>query len=174
MLKPRLATPDLAFPTIDGSPWTLSEQSPDAFTMIAFYRGLHCPICKKYLADLNRKASDFAKRGVQAIAVSTDTEDRARQARDEWEIENVPVGYGVSIEVARAWGLFISTSRGKTSLGIEEPALFAEPGLFLVRPDGTLYASTIQTMPFSRPHFADVMGAIDFVIDKDYPARGEA
>ena len=62
---------------------------------------------------------------------------------------------------------------GKTSVGIEEPALFSEPGLFLVRPDGTLYWSAVQTMPFSRPHFADVLTALDFVIDKNYPARGE-
>ena len=49
------------------------------------------------------------------------------------------VGYGLPLKDARAWGLYISTSRGKTSAGIEEPALFSEPGLFLVRPDSTLY-----------------------------------
>ena len=34
---------------------------------------------------------------------------------------------------AKEWGLYISTSRGMTSIGIEEPALFSEPGVFLVR-----------------------------------------
>ena len=43
------------------------------------------------------------------------------------------VGYGVSIEKARQWGLYVSTSRGMTSAGIEEPALFAEPGIVLDR-----------------------------------------
>ena len=57
---------------------------------------------------------------------------------------------------------------------LKEPALFTEPGLFLVRPDGTLYWAAIQTMPFARPGFADVLKALDFVIAKDYPARGEA
>jgi hypothetical protein len=28
-------------------------------------------------------------------------------------------------------------------------------------------------MPFARPHFGDVLTALDFVIAKDYPARGE-
>jgi hypothetical protein len=60
------------------------------------------------------------------------------------------------------------------STGFEEPALFAEPGIFLVRPDGTLYFGTVQTMPFARPHFADILPAIDFVVKNDYPARGEA
>ena len=82
-------------------------------------------------------------------------------------------GYGLSLKSARQWGLFISTSRGKTSIGIEEPALFSEPGLFLVRPDGTLYYGAVQTMPFARPSFKDLLMAIDFAIEKDYPARGE-
>jgi hypothetical protein len=42
-----------------------------------------------------------------------------------------------------------------------------------VRPDGTLYFGTVQTMPFARPAFGDILQAINFVIDKDYPARGE-
>lgn len=27
---------------------------------------------------------------------------------------------------------------------------------------------------FARPHFPDILAALDFVIAKDYPARGEA
>ena len=83
------------------------------------------------------------------------------------------LGHGLGLETARAWGLYVSTDRGTTSAGLEEPALFSEPGLFLVRPDGTLYFGAVQTMPFARPHFADVLKALDFVIAKDYPARGE-
>ena len=60
------------------------------------------------------------------------------------------------------------------SPGTLEPAEFAEPGLFLVRPDGTLYAGSIQTIPFARAHFADVLAAVDFVIKNNYPLRGEA
>ena len=39
--------------------------------------------------------------------------------------------------------------------------------------DGTLYWSAIQTMPFARPQFRELLSAVDFVISKDYPARGE-
>jgi len=62
---------------------------------------------------------------------------------------------------------------GKTSIGIEEPKLFAEPGLFMVSPDQTLYYASVQTMPFVRPHFSELIGALDFVIANNYPARGE-
>ena len=55
-----------------------------------------------------------------------------------------------------------------------EPEKFSEPGLFLVKPDGTLYAAFIQTMPFARPPLDQLLGAIDFIKEKDYPARGEA
>jgi hypothetical protein len=29
-------------------------------------------------------------------------------------------------------------------------------------------------MPFARPHFKEILAAIDFIVEKDYPARGEA
>ena len=28
-------------------------------------------------------------------------------------------------------------------------------------------------MPFARPHFADLITALDFILEKNYPARGE-
>ena len=83
------------------------------------------------------------------------------------------LGYGLDLATARAWGLYISAGRGTTSIGIEEPALFSEPGLFLVRADGTLYYMAIQTMPFARPPARELLAALDFVIKADYPARGE-
>lgn len=70
-------------------------------------------------------------------------------------------------------GPVIAATRGKTSLGLDEPALFSEPGLFLIRPDLTLFFSSIQTMPFVRPRAEDVLAAIDFIKKNDYPPRGD-
>ena len=70
--------------------------------------------------------------------------------------------------------LYISTGRGMTSAGVEEPPLFTEPCVFLVRPDRTLHWASVQWMPFARPHFREIVAALDFVIAKDYPAPGEA
>jgi hypothetical protein len=45
--------------------------------------------------------------------------------------------------------------------------------MFLVKPDGTLYAAIVQTMPFIRLHFNELLGALDSaIIPKGYPARG--
>lgn len=173
-LKPRTKTPELEVDTLDGKRWRLSEQKPANFTMIVAYRGYHCPICRPYISGLDRMLEEFNKRGVEVIALSTDVQDRAQKTKEEWKLKNVRIGYGISIDKAREWGLYISTSRGKTSAGIEEPAQFNEPGLFLVRPDQTLYAAYVATAPFARPHFDEILKALDMIIEKDYPARGEA
>ena len=173
-LKPRTKSPELEIETLDEGQWRLSDQKPENFTMIVAYRGLHCPICRTYLSELDRNAEEFGKRGVEVIAVSTDILERAAQTKDEWKLRNLRIGYGLSIPKAREWGLYISSSRGKTSAGVVEPDQFNEPGVFLIKPDQTLYASSVATMPFARPHFKEVLAAIDFIVEKDYPARGEA
>lgn len=168
-IKPRTKVPALEVATVGGEPFRLAARKPRNFTLIVFYRGFHCPICKPYLRDLDGKLEAFLERGVEPIAISTDTQERAQRSKTEWELRKLPLGYGLGIEEARAWGLYISRSIKET-----EPALFAEPGLFLVRPDGTLYCASIQTMPFARPSFADMLQAVQFVTEKNYPARGEA
>ncbi len=167
MIKPKQEMPDLELSLINDTQWSLYSQESQTFTMLVFYRGLHCPVCKKYLQELATILEDFSSRGVHLIAISCDNEERAKKAGKEWDIAELPVGYGLSIETARNLGLFISKGISK-----KEPDSFSEPGLFLVRPDNTLYASAIQTMPFARPNWNDILNAIDFIGKKDYPARG--
>ena len=173
MLMPRQPVPPLVVQTLDHGPFTLAGDSAAQFTLVVFYRGLHCPICLKYLLELSRLQPEFEQRGVKVIALSSDDEERTRAMAGKVQAPGLRLGFGVPLAVAREWGLYISTSRGKTSTGVEEPALFAEPGVFLVRPDGTLYFGAVQTMPFARPHFDELLAAVDFAIDKNYPARGE-
>lgn len=164
-----MSTPPLTVPTAGGTPWTLAERRPERFTLLVFYRGYHCPVCKTYLRELDRRAEEFTARGVEVIAISGDDQTRAERTRAEWELDRVTVGYGQPVESMRAWSLFVS--RGVKE---GEPALFAEPGLFLVRPDATVYYIALNSMPFGRPALGDMLGAIDFIIARDYPARGEA
>ncbi len=173
MLVPRQKTPDLALPTLDHGPFDLASEESERGTVICFYRGLHCPICATYLTELQKRVADFAERGVGVVAVSSDGEERARAMAEKIGAEGLRFAYDLPLAKAREWGLYISTSRGKTSIGIEEPALFSEPGLFMVTPQRTLYYGSVQTMPFVRPHFSELVGALDFAIKADYPARGE-
>lgn len=173
MLIPRKKTPDLVLPTLDHGEFNLSAEQSERGTVICFYRGLHCPICANYLTEFQKRVADFAERGVNCIAISSDGEERTRAMADKIGADTLRFGYDLPLAKAREWGLYISTSKGKTSIGIEEPALFSEPGLFLVSPGQTLYYGATQTMPFVRPHFAELVKAVDFAIEKDYPARGE-
>ena len=173
MLVPRQPVPALTVETLENGSFDLAQDGAEFATLVVFYRGLHCPICATYLKELGRLTEEFAAKGVKTIAISSDDQDRAQKMADKVAQPGLRFGYGLPLSVARDWGLFISTSRGTTSIGIEEPALFSEPGVFLVKPDGTLYFASVQTMPFVRPHFQEMVGALDFVQKNDYPARGE-
>jgi peroxiredoxin len=172
-LFPRQPVPPLAVPLVGGGRFQLEEVQSGAFILIVFYRGRHCPVCRGYLRALDERLDEFAKRSVTVVAISSDGAERAEATKADWQLAQLRIGYDLTISKARSWGLFVSAGRGKTSLGIEEPALFAEPGLFLVRPDGTLFFSSVQSMPFARPHFDDILSAVDYVLKRDYPPRGE-
>ena len=173
MLMPRKKTPDLTLPMVTGGQFKLSEESNERGTLVCFYRGLHCPICATYLKELEKLTPEFAERGIGTFAASTDVEERAQAMAEKTDLKALRLGYGLSIAEATDWGLYISTSRGKSSLGIEEPDLFSEPGVFLVQPNQALYYMSVQTMPFVRPNFKELLTAVDGAMAANYPARGE-
>ena len=173
MLIPREIVPALTLPALDHGTFDVLNDNSERGTVICFYRDLHCPICANYLNELEKRTTDFAERGVKTIAISSDGQQRTRDMADKLGVRDLRFAYDLPLDKAREWGLFISTGRGKTSIGIEEPALFSEPGLFMVQPDGKLYYASVQTMPFVRPHFSELVSALDFAIEKNYPARGE-
>jgi peroxiredoxin len=170
---PRQSVPALVVETLDGSGFDLATSAPENFTMVVFYRGLHCAVCQTYIKELDRLTSDFARRGIASISISSDTRQRAEETQRKWGLQNTRIGYGLAIDTARQWSLYVSASRGKATNGIEEPAVFSEPGLFVIRPDRTLYWGNTSTMPFARPHFNEMLQAFDMVQKINYPARGE-
>lgn len=168
MIKPATKVPALDLPLTIDAQYDLSKQAPENFTLVVMYRGKHCPICKRQLETLATKLDDFTSRGINVVAASMDSKERAMVVDAEWDTGDVPIAYDMSEETAREWGLFISEARE----GSEEPAKFSEPGLFLVRPDGNLYFSSIQNAPFSRPPLDELLDGIDYIMKNDYPTRG--
>ena len=165
---PKQEAPNLSFPLLGGEEWNLTEQQPENFTLLVFYRGLHCPLCKKYLQQLEALLSDFAERGVNVVVVSMDTEKRARLSRIKWEIPNLTLGYQLGEESARDWGLYLSKAVKEG-----EPNLFSEPGLFLVDNNNLVYYAAINSNPWGRPYLASFVKAVDYIVNNGYPARGE-
>jgi len=168
-ILPTRTVPDFTVPLVDSGKFQLSQRLGDNFTLLLFYRGVHCPICKMQVRELQRKLGDFAERGITVVAISMDSRERAQKSVEEWGVDELLLGYKLSEELARDLDLYISSGRP----GSEEPSIFSEPAMLLVKPDQTLYFASIQSMPFTRPPLDELLKGIDFALEKDYPARGE-
>lgn len=168
-LKPRQPAPPIEFKLLDGGTWRPGNAGPALMEMIVFYRGLHCSICKTYLGDLEKHLPEFDKRQVSVVAVSMDDATRARKAKDEWGLHTLRLGYDLPLQTARAWELFISTA-----IRDGEPPMFSEPGLFLIKADGTLFFASRNSAPWARPPFDGLCRGIDVAYERKNPARGEA
>jgi peroxiredoxin len=136
--------------------------------MVVVYRGKHCPICKTYLAELERTAPEFAKTGVGVIAISSDPEDRARSFTEEIGV-SFPIGYGLTVEQMQRLGLYVSEPRSAK----ETDRPFAEPGVFVINADGLLQVLDISNAPFARPDLTGLAKGLKFIRDNDYPIRGQ-
>jgi len=101
--------------------------------------------------------------------VSGENRERTEQLASEWKLDRLPLGYGLTEEEMRTWGLFVSHG-----ISDREPPVFNEPGLFLIASDGTVYYESILSMPAGRPRLDDLLGAVKYWREQNYPARGEA
>lgn len=166
-LTPDAQVPALSVPLVGGGTFTLADQTPEMFTMVVFYRGLHCPVCKAQLQTLQGLSKDFAQAGFSVLAVSMDTEEKATTVKQDWDLPDLNIGHSLDEATARAWGLYISHG-----LNPNEAPVFAEPGLFWVRPDGRLYLTVVSNMPWGRPDLGFLLSKVPLIIEKGYPARG--
>lgn len=128
-LKPDQPTPPLSLPLVGGGRFDLSQETPENFTMIVVYRGHHCPVCKKYLTQLAGLREQYEAAGFGVVAVSMNGQTLAEQTHGEWELGSLRVAYGLTVDMARDWGLWVSKA-----FKPGEQDIFAEPGLFWVRP----------------------------------------
>jgi peroxiredoxin len=177
-LMPRQPVPALVLPLAGGGAYDLGAEAPKLMSMVVFYRGLHCMQCRDYITELDAMLGEFDRRGIAAVAVSCDVAERGERTAGEWGLKNLRIAYGADFATARRWGLFLTEGRPRAE-GLSEPPFYCEPGLFLVNPDGTLFFSAVQNMPFARPRFADLIAGFEFMFERGYfitrdcPARGE-
>lgn len=159
------AFPKLTWPKVGGG--TLDIAAMPGWRLLAVYRGKHCPICKRYFKTLDGLLDDFKAAGVAVAAVSADPKEKAEAdvAEHAWRF---PVGYGLTIDEMRTLGLYISSPRSPQ----ETDRPFAEPGLFLVNPDGNAQIIEISNAPFARPDLQMILNGVRTIIEKSYPVRG--
>ncbi len=166
-LTPDAQVPALKLPLVGGGTFDLSEESPENFTMVLFYRGYHCPVCKGYLGGLMEALKEYEAAGFSVVVASMNDEALASKSSEEWGLDGLRVGYGLTIEQAKDWGLWISKAFKDV-----EAEFFTEPGLFWVRPDGRLYLADISNMPWARPDLKMLLSKVGYALENNYPARG--
>ncbi len=82
-LKAGDSFPSLQATLLDGSSVTLGQPKGDATWQAVFvYRGKHCPLCTKYLNELEGYKQAFAEAGVDILAVSGDSKSSLRASRE--------------------------------------------------------------------------------------------
>ncbi len=136
--------------------------------MLFVYRGRHCPRCKRFLNKLNAVLPDWTDT-LDVVVVSADTKAKALADKEEfgWDFD---LCYGLSEPQMRALGLYVSTPLSEA----ETTGVFAEPGAFALRPDGSLMLVDISNGPAARPDLEELLDGMKFNIANDRPTRGTA
>ncbi|MDJ0637667.1 MAG: redoxin domain-containing protein [Paracoccaceae bacterium] len=137
------------------------------WTLLVVYRGKHCPRCKAYLNILEGKSPDWIDAGFDIAVVSADPEEKtaADVAEFGWTF---PLGYGLTEDQMHTLGLYVTEPLSPD----ETDRRFAEPGVFVLRPDGSLVLVAISNGPSARPDLAALLDGMIFTKVNDRPPRG--
>ena len=162
--------PTLTVPDANGAVRDLSKPAGDSdWMMVVVYRGRHCPMCTRYLNNLEPLVANLAKIGIDVAAVSGDSAEQLAQHREKLNV-TFPLHHGLSLEQMKSLGLYISDPRSPQ----ETDHPFAEPGLFVVNEHGTLQVVDISNNPFVRPELETLVSGLRWIRDpkNNYPIRG--
>jgi peroxiredoxin len=169
VLKPGQTIPELKFPLLAGGSWGLNQDTGAQLRLISFYRGAFCGFCTRFLQQLNALHADFAELGIELAGVSVDRAEIAKGWAETNGIDKVSIGYGLTREQIEACGLFAShfTRDGKE-------LYFAEPAVWLVRPDGELYLNIQSSVSCGRPDLESLLVGLKLLAGQGFPTRGNA
>jgi peroxiredoxin len=158
----------MSFSKLGGGTLTVGDPREN-WTLFVVYRGKHCGRCKKYLNTLNDMRGAWAEAGFDIAVVSADPIEKATtdQAEFGWAFD---IGYDLNETQMSQLGVYMSDplSSGETD------RRFAEPGIFVIRPDGSLVIVAISNGPSARPELAELLDGMIFTKQNDRPARGTA
>jgi len=137
------------------------------WTLLVVYRGKHCPRCKKYLNILSGMLGQWTEAGFDVVVVSADTQEKAAadMAEFNWSFD---LGYGLTQEQMGQLGLYVSDPLSDA----ETDRRFAEPGTYVIRPDGSLLLVAISNGPSARPELNELLDGMVFTKTKNRPPRG--
>jgi peroxiredoxin len=166
-LIPGQPVPPLGFLRGDGTRGATDALGPAALSLIAVYRGGWCADCRRFITALDAAAPELRAIGIECVALSVDDAEAAALTARDWDIVHLALGSGLDVEAARGWGLYASRM---TMHGAER--FCVEPGLFLLRPDHSLYALWIQSLPSARPQVSWLVETLTYLANAGFPLRG--
>jgi len=162
--------PEMELPVVGGGMTILGEpQTGYDWKLVVVYRGKHCPLCTRYLKELDALKAEFLENGIDVITVSADSETQATAHMTEVGV-SYPVAYGLSIASMQQLGLYISNPRSPQ----ETDHPFAEPGLFAINEKGQVQVLDMSNGPFARPDLRTLLNGLKWIRDpaNNYPIRG--
>ena len=169
--------PDIQVSTKDGEEVSLIPRAtgnlPDKnetdWHLVVIYRGVHCPICAKYLSQIQSKLGKFKDLGVNVVAASLDSVEQLNTFLEE-KVPDVtfPVYGNLKQDVAKNLGLLLSEPMSSA----ETDHVFAEPGIFVVNSERKVQLLEIANAPFVRPDLDILLGGLEYTRENDYPIRG--
>lgn len=166
--RPGAQMPQITLPKAGGDGSITIGQPTDRWSMLFVYRGRHCPRCKRFLNKLNAVLTEW-EAVLDVAVISADTEEKAISDKEEFGW-NFDLGYGLTEPQMRDMGLYVSDPLSEA----ETTSLFAEPGAFGIRPDGTLMLVDISNGPAARPDLEELLDGMKFNIENNRPERGTA
>lgn len=165
-----VAFPKLEVQLLNGGSVALGAPQDGAdWKLVVVYRGRHCPLCTRYLNDLQNYHARLKEIGVDIIAVSGDSKAQLEQHVEQLTVE-FPLAYGLTVEQMDALGVYISDPRSEQ----ETDHPFAEPGLFVVNEKGDIQVVDISNNPFVRPELEALVNGLAWIRnpENNYPIRG--
>ena len=156
--------PPMAWPLAGGG--ELAPARRAGWRVLVVYRGRHCGLCRKYLAQLNALHARFSRAQVDLFALSADPRERAEAQVAESRLA-FPVGYGLALEQMRELGLYVSPGEHGE---VQWP--FAEPALFVLNPEGRTQVASVSNAPFARPEPAILLEGIEAARKDHAPVHG--
>lgn len=160
--------PSITAATLSGEVELNKAHSGADWQLLVVYRGKHCPLCTRYLNQLETFKAALSDIGVSITAVSADSKAQLEGHLEQLDV-SFPIAYGLTLEQMEQLGLYVSIPRSEQ----ETDHHFAEPGLFVINEHGQVQAVDISNVPFLRPEPEVIVRGITFVRGQDdYPIRG--
>ncbi len=162
--------PELNATLLSGEQVALGNPQNGAdWQLVVVYRGRHCPLCTRYLNQLEDYKEALLATGVDLIAISGDSKTQLESHLEQLDV-SFPIAYGLTVTQMQNLGLYISDPRSPQ----ETDHSFAEPGLFVVNSEGKIQVIDISNNPFVRPELQTLVNGLAWIRnpDNNYPVRG--